>query len=144
MDPKVKELLDRIRETASTAGGVAYYGLDAAGKKAGEVWDITKLKWKRTDLKADVYRLYRDVGEIVYATHAKPDAPTDALDSLLAALDEKHEAIEELTRRIEERRQGRVCPNRDCGAAVTAGDAFCRRCGATLRADADKADKEET
>jgi hypothetical protein len=135
MDPKVKEILDRIRETASTAGGVAYYGLDTAGKKAGEVWDITKLKWKRTDLKADVYRLYRDVGEIVYAAHTNPSASTDRLDSLLAALNEKHEAIEELTRKIEERRQTRLCPNRNCGAAVAAGDDFCRRCGMSLHTD---------
>ncbi|MDR1158392.1 MAG: zinc ribbon domain-containing protein [Oscillospiraceae bacterium] len=135
MDPKVKELLDRIRETASTAGGVAYYGLDVAGKKAGEVWDVTKLRWKRTDLKADVYRLYREVGEIVYAAHADPDASTDKLDGLLATLDEKHGTIEDLTRQIEERRQTRVCPNRDCAAAAAPGDVFCRRCGRSLRAD---------
>ena len=50
MDDKVKELLDRIRDTASAAADTAADTARVAGRKAGQMVDVAKLNVQLFDL----------------------------------------------------------------------------------------------
>ena len=50
MDDKVKELLDRIRDTAAGAADAANQTARAAGKRAGQMVDVAKLNVQLVDL----------------------------------------------------------------------------------------------
>ena len=53
MDDKVKELLDRIRDTASAAADSAADTARVAGRKAGQMVDVAKLNVQLFDLNGE-------------------------------------------------------------------------------------------
>ena len=55
MDDKVKELLDRIRDTASAAADTAADTARVAGRKAGQMVDVAKLNVQLFDLNGEFY-----------------------------------------------------------------------------------------
>lgn len=130
MDDRVKELLDRVRDTAVTVSGAAGATARRAGKCAGQMVDVAKLNMKIFDLKTDVNGLLRDVGQLVYDTHRGAEPGPGSVEALLAELDEKHTSIEELKERGAVLKSARPCPA--CGAVCGREDKFCKDCGAVL------------
>ena len=130
MDDRVRELLDRVKETAVTMGEVAGTTARYAGKCAGQMVDVAKLNMRIFDLKSDCSGLLRDIGQIVYDTHRGEAADTAPMDDLLAQIDGKQAAIDELKERIAVLRNSKQCPG--CGAACGREDKFCKDCGAAL------------
>lgn len=130
MDERVRELLERVRETAANMGEAAGATARYAGKCAGQLVDVAKLNMKIFDLQGECKELLRAVGQLVYDTHRGEGPDTSGLDSLLAQIDGKYAAIEELKGRISVLKNTRQCPN--CGAACGQADKFCKDCGAPL------------
>ena len=130
MDERVKELLDRVRDTAVTVGEVAGSTARFAGKCAGQMVDVAKLNMRIFDLKTDINDLLRDVGQLVYDTHRGADTDAGAVEALLGQIDGKHAAIDELKERGAVLKNARACPG--CGAACGRDDKFCRACGQAL------------
>ena len=106
MDDKVKELLDRIRDTAAGAADAANQTARAAGKRAGQM------------------------GQVMYDAHRGQREEGDKVSELLERADGLSGRISELKERIAALRQARTCPS--CGAVCGKEDQFCRRCGAGL------------
>ena len=130
MDDKVKNLLDRVRGTASYAADAAADGARAAGKKAGQMVDVAKLNVQLFDLNGEYNDLLRQLGQVMYDTH-KGEAPeNEKVTGLLAQADEKAARIAELKSRIADLKQAQTCPS--CGTPCGRGDKFCRHCGAAL------------
>lgn len=130
MDEHVKELLDRVRDTAATVGEAAETTARCAGKYAGQMVDIAKLNMKIFDLKTDIGELLRNIGQVVYDAHLGRESDQNAVESMLKSLDEKHAGVEELKGRIAVLRNARECPG--CGATCGRGDKFCKTCGKEL------------
>ena len=130
MEDRVRQLLERVRDTAASVGEAAGTTARYAGKCAGLMVDVTKLNMKIFDLKSDISRLLGEVGQMVYDTHRGQAPDVSPMDDLLAQLDAKHAAIEELKERIPTLKNSRQCPG--CGAACGREDKFCRSCGAQL------------
>ena len=130
MDERVKELLDRVRDTAVTVGEAAGVTARCAGKYAGQMVDIAKLNMKIFDLKTEINTLLREIGQVVYDTHLGVEADRASIDGMLAQIDEKNRAVDELKERIAVLKNSRQCPG--CGAACGRDDKFCKTCGAQL------------
>ena len=130
MDERVKELLDRVRETAVTVGEAAGVTARYAGKCAGQMVDIAKLNMKIFDLKTEISALLREIGQVVYDTHLGVEADKDPIGGMLEQIDQKNRAIEELKERIAVLKNCRECPS--CGASCGKEDKFCKSCGAQL------------
>ena len=69
MDDKVKELLDRIRDTAAVAADAANQTARAAGKKAGQMVDVAKLNVQLFDLNGEFNDVLRQLGQVMYDAH---------------------------------------------------------------------------
>lgn len=126
MDDRVRELLDRVRETAVTMGEVAGSTARYAAKCAGQTVDIAKPNMKIFDLKTDINDLLRQAGQVVYDTHLGKPAQAD-IEALLVQIDQKHTDIGELKARIAALKDCKECPA--CGASCGRDDLYCKRCG---------------
>lgn len=127
MDERVRELLDRVRGTAVTVSEAAGATARYAGKCAGQMVDVAKLNMKIFDLKTDINELLRKIGNVVYGAHLGSDSDQNAIEAMLAELDGKHAAIEELKERISVLKNLRECPH--CGATCGREDKYCKSCG---------------
>ena len=127
MNEKLQELLDGIQHTAIQAGGIASDAAYGVGKKATELLSTAKANIQICQLKADVNVCFREVGEMLYATHTGTPTDSDDLLKKLQEIDALKAEIDALSAQL-----GResACPV--CGAAAREGDKFCRECGSTL------------
>ena len=130
MDDKVKNLLERVRGTASYGADAAADGARAAGKKAGQMVDVAKLNVQLFDLNGEYNDLLRQLGQVMYDTHRGEAPENDVVTKLLAQADEKAARIAELKNRIADLKQAASCPA--CGEPCGRGDQFCRACGKPL------------
>ena len=132
MDDKVKEILEKVKQSAVVAGEIAANACEAAGKMAGEVFETTKLNLQIFDLNSEITALYKQIGELVYQAHADADADTANIEEWLGLIDEKKAAFEDLKQRVSEIKRSKKCPNPECGGLCSKNDAFCPKCGAKL------------
>ena len=120
MDDKVKELLDRIRDTASAAADTAADTARVAGRKAGQLFDLN----------GEFSDILKKLGQVMYDTHRGQGGESADVAGLLERADEVSEKIREVKARISDLRQSRTCPA--CGASCGKEDKYCRGCGAPL------------
>ena len=130
MDDKVKELLDRVRDTAVGAADAANQTARAAGKKASQMVDVAKLNVQLFDLNGELNEVLRQLGQVMYDTHRGREEDGEKITALLERADDLTGRITELKDRIAALRQSKTCPA--CGAACGKDDQFCRRCGGSL------------
>lgn len=130
MEDKVRELLERIRDTASVAAESAVDTAKVAGKRAGQMVDVAKLNVQLFDLNGEFNDIMRQLGQVMYNTHKGLDQADANVVDLLAKADETAAKAAELKNRIADLRQSQVCPA--CGASCGKDDQFCRRCGGAL------------
>lgn len=130
MDERVKELLDRIRDTAGVAADAAADTARVAGKKAGQMVDVAKLNVQLFDLNGELGEVLRQLGQVMYDTHRGRAGSDENVPQLLARADELSARIAELKDRIAALRQSSTCPV--CGACCGREDQFCRACGSKL------------
>ena len=130
MDDKVRELLDRVRDTAVGAADAANQTARVAGKKAGQMVNVAKLNVQLFDLNGEFNDVLRQLGQVMYDTHQGKAEDGDQITVLLDRADELSGKIAELKDRIAALRQSKTCPA--CGAVCGKDDKFCRRCGENL------------
>ena len=134
MDQRVNDLFHRMRASAERLADrteeVTSRAVDAAGKKATDMVESTRINMKIYDLNADVDRLYREIGKMLYDTHLGEMADQELVQEKLEKLDEKHREIEELREKLNDLKSAAKCPV--CGKECKAGDTFCSECGAKL------------
>ncbi len=130
MDDMVKELLERIRDTACEAADAAAGTARVAGKRAGQMVDIAKLNVQLFDLNSELSDILRQLGQVMYNTHLGQPAEGRSVSALLEKADALSERIEDQKGRIADLRGSQTCPV--CGSACGKEDQFCRRCGSAL------------
>lgn len=130
MDDMVKELLERIRDTACEAADAAAGTARVAGKRAGQMVDIAKLNVQLFDLNSELNDVLRQLGQVMYNTHLGQVADGSSVSTLLEKADRLTQKVEDLKGRIADLRGSQTCPV--CGSSCGKDDKFCRRCGTTL------------
>lgn len=130
MDEKVRELLDKVRETAVSVGEAAESTARYAGKRAGEVLNITKLNMEIFDLTTEINVLLKEIGQFVYDTHTGIEINSTSVSEKLDAIDQKQLQIARCREQIAALKKTRSCP--ECGQPCSKEDAFCKHCGGKL------------
>lgn len=130
MDDKVKELLERIRDTACEAADAAAGTARTAGRKAGQMVDVAKLNVQLFDLNSELNDVLRQLGQVMYNTHLGQIADGDPVNDLLKKADGLNEKITAVKARMDELRRVHTCPG--CGASCGKDDKYCRHCGKDL------------
>lgn len=86
-------IMKKVGDGLNVARDLVMDFTDKAGKKAGEVYDVAKLKIKLADIRRDINSLYKAIGVAAY------DA-LQAGDDIAAAISEKCAEIQRLNNEI--------------------------------------------
>ena len=130
MEDRVKELMDRIRGTASAAADACADTARVAGRKAGQIVDVAKLNVQLFDLNGELNDVLRQLGQVMYDAHRGRAGGDESIPDQLARADELNEKIGGMKDRVSALRQSRTCGT--CGAVCGREDKFCRSCGQPL------------
>ncbi len=130
LDPKIQEMLEKLKAAAHSIGQNAERGAKYAGKKAGDIWDAGKLNIRILELKGDMSLLYETLGKLVHSVHKGKEVQDAEIEEKIAALDEKGRELARLQKKLCQMRGQKVCPS--CQMKCGETDAYCRRCGAPL------------
>ena len=130
MEDRVKELMDRIRGTASAAADACADTARVAGRKAGQIVDVAKLNVQLFDLNGELNDVLRQLGQVMYDAHRGRAGGDESIPDLLARADELNEKIGGMKDRVSALRQSRTCGT--CGAVCGREDKFCRSCDQPL------------
>lgn len=93
MDPKVRELLSKVKEGAVTYGKVA-------GKFASEAAEKARLNLQIFDLNTEIDICDKEIGKLVYAMHAGEEVSNDAVQAQIEAIDAKKAQLAELRAKL--------------------------------------------
>ena len=124
------DLCRGTRKVAEDLGQAAWAGAWKVGQAAGSAARCARLGLRILELQSALRAQMRQIGELVYATHAGSPTPSDTLQAALEKADGLHGRLEERRRALAALKGDWVC---ECGAE-NGGDApRCRRCGQSRR-----------
>ncbi|MEG2378383.1 MAG: hypothetical protein RSC43_08530 [Clostridia bacterium] len=130
MNEKLNDLLKKVRASATVAGEFAVKTATGAGKKANEVWSVSKCNLNIFDLNTDVDVLYKDIGKIIYDSHCNVDTPTETLEAKIEEVDSKMGEILALREKIAALKDTKTCDA--CGAKCEKDTIYCPQCGTKM------------
>ena len=118
--------MDKVLDTARSAAS-------AASEKAGEVYEIGKLKLQLSGLNSDLEKAYAQLGRLKYDARKNGSDNSLLLDACVTELDSLHADIDSLIAEISAVTGEKTCPH--CGESVAVGAAYCSKCGAKMDAE---------
>lgn len=101
-----------------------------AGKKTGEVVEVSKLKLKAVQLNADIQKAYEKLGSIVYEQEKTDGNAAELIALCVSEIDLLFTEFNDINDKIAETKSTIKCHN--CGAINSDEAIYCSRCGTTL------------
>ncbi|MFQ6828992.1 MAG: hypothetical protein ACLRSY_04660 [Acutalibacter sp.] len=116
-------ILDDVVINAKTAA-------EAVGKKAGQIVDVSKLRFNVAELNAEISKRYEALGEYVYENCREALAEDAESVGKMAEIDELVNQRNILTKELVDKQNKVVCPS--CGKQSPITASYCSSCGAKL------------
>lgn len=108
---------------------------DAAGKKTGELYELSKYKYECIRLSNELKKLYERLGSTVYKQVKTGGGDNAEIDAITAEIDDRRLRMTEIRDIMAEMTNKKVCKN--CGTANPKDSVFCAQCGAKLKKSED-------
>ena len=124
------ELINKVKASATVAGEYASKKAAKIGEKTSDAFNAGKLNVKLFDLNTDMDVIYKEIGKIIYTSHAGEDTEAEALEAKLSQADEKMAEITEIKEQIAKLSTSKKCPS--CGKECEHDAAFCSKCGGSF------------
>lgn len=103
---------------------------EAAGRKAGDLTDLAKMKLKLADNENAIEVTLTALGRLLYDSRKGVDVNEETIAELVKQVDELESANEELQAAIDNNRGYKTC--RSCGTANPEKATYCNKCGEKL------------
>ena len=113
--------------------------VDAVGKKAGKVIDVSKLTLAAADLKSEISRKCEILGRITYEAKTTGKNYDKTVDELVEKIKDLNAQLASINDLIANSKQKQKCSV--CGTYNVKGAVFCNKCGEKI---ATKTDDEES
>ena len=104
---------------------------DVAGKKTGELVEVSKLKLEVVQVNSDIQKAYERLGNIVYEQEKTGADNKDLIALCISEIDGLLSELSDLNAKINEAKNTVKCMN--CGAENPEGSLYCARCGSALQ-----------
>ena len=99
--------------------------VNAVGKKAGQMVDISKLRLSAADLNNEISKRFEALGRVIYDAKKTADECITTIDDLYEQLDAVNDQISALRSKV-------IC--KKCGAENPAEACYCNMCGSKFDA----------
>lgn len=103
---------------------------DAASKKTGEFYEISKYKCECIKLNGELKKLYEQLGSSVYSMVKNGYDNDELVHSLTEEIDERMDRLKEITALIDEIKDYITCPVCKCKNGLDSS--YCNKCGSKL------------
>lgn len=103
---------------------------DIAGKKTGDMMEVTKLRISVSDAETKLSHEFAQLGERVYRAAKEQTDVTEYVHDKSVKIDAVYEEIAGLKAKIAKLKKEKKCP--ECGFINPEGANFCIKCGARL------------
>lgn len=103
---------------------------DAAGKKTGEIVEISKLKLQCVKLNNDINKLYAKLGESVYAMKGQGYENTAVIDNLCSNIKKLLKQLDDVSAKIADMKNIIICSA--CGEKNPNTSYYCSKCGSRI------------
>lgn len=111
---------------------------NAISKKAGNLCDISKLKYNASNIKGEIYKKCQELGELMYQSKYSAPVPQEKIDALLAEIKTLHSDLDSVNELLATAKNLIICPA--CGSIISSDSVFCCKCGIKIEPQ----DKEES
>lgn len=119
-------LLEDVVINAKTA-------VNAVGKKAGQIVDVSKLRINAADLNNEINKRFEALGRMIYDEKKNGKDSSDLAAECVAAIDDLYEQLDAINAQLLSASKKIVCKN--CGEENQQGSVYCSRCGTKLSDD---------
>lgn len=113
---------------------------DAAGKKTGELVEISKLKLQCVQLNSDIRERYEKLGSAVYSMVKSDYENPELVNSMVEEITELLDKLNETSEKIADIKNISICTC--CGAKNPPENCYCSKCGSRLTGKEQGFDKE--
>lgn len=103
---------------------------DIAGKKTGELVEITRLRLNVSELEERIRSQYQELGKTVYNAAKDHTDCTDYVHEKSEAIDRLFAELTKLNEKISELKNEKKCAS--CGAVNPQEAVYCQKCGTKL------------
>ncbi len=103
---------------------------EAAGRKTGELVDVTKLKMEIARTERDLAATYEGLGRLAYDAKKGAEDQTELMDSCVAHIDELTAQLNAQREKLAEMKNAVRCAA--CGTLNDQDAVFCKACGGKL------------
>lgn len=121
-------ILDDVVTNAKSAAS-------AVGKKAGEIVDISKLRFNAADLNSEINRQMQTLGRLVYEAR-KNEGESEEVEACIAKIEDLFEQLDVINEEIVIMRHKTVCPN--CRKQNEKNAVYCSSCGTRIQAQTEQ------
>lgn len=104
---------------------------DAASKKTGELYEISKYKCECIKLNGELKKLYEQLGSSVYSMVKNGYDNDELVHSLTEEIDERMNRLKEVNAMIAEIKDYITCPVCECKNSLDSS--YCNKCGSKLK-----------
>ena len=104
--------------------------VNAVGKKAGQMVDISKLRLNAADLNNEISKRFEALGRVIYDSKKTENDSADLVNECITAIDELYEQLDAVNDQISALRSRVIC--KKCGAENPAEACYCNMCGSKL------------
>lgn len=107
--------------------------VNAVGKKASQIVDVSKLRISAADLNNEISKRFEAIGRTVYEAKKTGNDTSDLIAESVAAIDDLYEQLDAVNEQLSSARAKMVCKN--CGEENAPGSVYCNQCGRKLSDD---------
>lgn len=109
----------------------------AVSKKAGDVYDSSKLKISAAEIRGEITSKLRDLGALTYKSKVQNVDLSDKIDEKISEIIDLKDNLNALNEQIAVSKNQKNCP--ECGSYVPKNSLFCNICGAKIDESKDDA-----
>ncbi|MCL2014304.1 MAG: zinc ribbon domain-containing protein [Oscillospiraceae bacterium] len=117
-----EDILEKAKEITYTAG-----------KKTGEIYEVSKLKWQVMQVNNEVKAIYEKLGSSVYGMVKADYENPDLVASIVKEIDILLEKLNIINEKIAKLQKINLC--NQCGSKNPVDYAYCFKCGTKLQND---------
>lgn len=103
---------------------------DYAGKKTGEIVEVTKLKIKVSEIEGRISKELLELGKKVYGAAKEHSDCTEYVEAKSESIDRLHVELDKMNDKIASLKSEKRC--KECGFANPQDANFCQKCGAKI------------